>query len=164
MTLRAGRIVSLNRSSGGVPKLEVDEAVISTDGMTGDTQHDRRHHGGADRAVSLYSLDLIEQLQLEGHPIAPGTAGENVTVAGIEWREVMPGRHMSIGAVEIEVTSFASPCTTIRGSFLEEEFTRISHKVHPGWSRVYARVVTPGVVRVGDAVLLMNPSFTTLAS
>lgn len=149
-----GRIVSLNRSAGGVPKLQVDEARITMDGMSGDRQEDVRHHGGADRAVSLYSLDLIEQLQREGHPIAPGTAGENVTVRGIDWREVVPGQRLSLGEAEIEVTSYASPCTTIKNSFLDEEFTRISHKVHPGWSRVYARVLREGTVKRDDEVRL----------
>ena len=151
-----GRIVSLNRSAGGVPKLQVDEARITTDGMSGDRQEDAHHHGGVDRAVSLYSLDLIEHLQLEGHPIAPGTAGENVTVRGIDWREVVPGQRLSLGEAEIEVTSYASPCTTIKGSFLDGEFSRISHKVHPGWSRVYARVVREGTIRRHDEVRLLT--------
>jgi MOSC domain-containing protein YiiM len=153
-----GRIVSLNRSSGGVPKRQVDEAHITLDGVAGDRQSDLRHHGGRDRAVSLYSLDLIEQLQFEGHPIAPGTAGENVTVAGIDWRYVCPGRRLSLGPAELEVTGFAAPCTTIRSSFLDEEFTRISEKVNPGWSRVYARVLREGQVRCGDEVRLLDPT------
>lgn len=149
-----GRIVSLNRSTGGVPKLQVDEARVTFDGVEGDRQHDRRHHGGVDRALSLYSLDLIEQLQFEGHPIAPGTAGENVTIRGIEWRVVVPGQRLSFGEAQVEVTSYASPCTTIKGSFLEEEFTRISQKLYPGWSRVYARVIREGLVHRDDEVRL----------
>lgn len=149
-------IVSLNRSSGGVPKLRVDEALITVDGVIGDRQSDRRHHGGPDRAVSVYSLDLIEQLQLEGHPIAPGTAGENVTVTGVDWRAMQPGQRFSLGDAELEVTGFAAPCTTIRASFLDEEFTRISEKVNPGWSRVYARVLREGKVRPGDEMRLLD--------
>jgi len=150
------RIVSLNRSSGGVPKRQVDEALITIDGVIGDQQSDRRHHGGPDRAVSLYSLDLIGQLQLEGHPIAPGTAGENVTVAGVDWRAMRPGQRFALGDTELEVTGFAAPCTTIRASFLDEDFTRISEKVNPGWSRVYARVLREGTVRRGDEVRLLD--------
>jgi MOSC domain-containing protein YiiM len=150
------RIVSLNRSSGGVPKRQVDEARITIDGVIGDQQSDRQHHGGPDRAVSLYSLDLIEQLQLEGHPIAPGTAGENVTVAGVDWRAMRPGQRFALGDTELEVTGFAAPCTTIRASFLDEDFTRLSEKVNPGWSRVYARVLREGTVRRGDEVRLLD--------
>jgi MOSC domain-containing protein YiiM len=149
-----GRIVSLNRSSGGVPKLPVDAALVTERGMEGDQQRDLRHHGGPDRALSLYSLDLIEQLQLEGHPIAPGTTGENVTIRGIDWRVVRPGCRLSLGPVEIEVTGFATPCKNIRESFLGDEIARISEKLHPGWSRVYARVTAAGILRRGEDVAL----------
>jgi MOSC domain-containing protein YiiM len=150
-----GRIVSINRSHGGVPKLQVDEAVVTVDGMQGDHQQDQRHHGGPDRAVSIYSAELIEHLQSEGHPIAPGTVGENVTVRGVDWRDVVPGTRLRLGDVELEVTAFASPCNTIRRSFLDEDFTRISPKLYPGWSRVYARVIRGGMIRRGDEVQLV---------
>jgi MOSC domain-containing protein YiiM len=78
--------------------------------------------------------------------------GENVTVGGLEWGVVQPGATLILGDVEIEITSFASPCKTIRKSFVDEDFTRISPKLHPGWSRVYARVVREGVLRAGDPV------------
>lgn len=147
-----GRVVQLNRSGGGVPKLPVDEAHVGVGGMLGDKQRDRRFHGGPTRALCLYSADLIEELVTEGHPIAPGTVGENVTIAGIAWPEMRPGVRLRIGGVDVELTSFAAPCKTIRKSFIGEDFTRISQKLHPGWSRVYARVLSEGLVRVGDTV------------
>jgi MOSC domain-containing protein YiiM len=147
-----GRIASLNRSPGGVPKLPVDEVIVTTDGIMGDRQRDRRHHGGPDRALSLYSLDLIEQLQLEGHPIGPGTAGENVTIRGVDWRAMVPGCRLSLGDVDVEITGYAHPCRTIHGSFLDEDITRISEKLHPGWSRVYARVTRAGALHRDDEV------------
>jgi MOSC domain-containing protein YiiM len=146
------RIVSLNRSNGGVPKARVEQARATRGGMEGDRQDDSVHHGGPDRALSLYSLELIDQLRLEGHPIEPGAAGENVTISGVDWSRLKPGIRMWLGDVEIEITSFASPCTTIREAFLDHEFTRISEKVNPGWSRVYARVLREGLLRVDDVV------------
>ena len=152
-----GRIVSLNRSNGGVPKLPVAEARVSAAGMEGDRQRQRRFHGGPRRALSLYALELIEVLQLEGHHAVPGALGENVTVRGVDWRTMLPSARLRLGDVEIELTSFAAPCKTIRHVFLDEEITRISQKVHPGWSRVYARVLGVGVLRVGDLVTLADP-------
>src|SRR4051794_5597918 len=117
------RVFSLNRSNGGVPKIEIDEARVTANGMEGDRQRDRRYHGGPSRALSLYSLELIEHLQSKGHSIGPGTTGENVTLAGVDWREMMPGRRLVVGDVEIELTSFAAPCKSIRKSFIDEDFT-----------------------------------------
>jgi len=54
--------------------------------------------------------------------------------------------------VHIELTAYAVPCTTIRYAFVDEIFTRISQKVNPGWSRLYARVLRAGLLRVGDVV------------
>jgi MOSC domain-containing protein YiiM len=148
----AGRIVSLNLSNGGVPKLPIAEARATRDGLEGDRQRDRRFHGGSDRALSLYSAERIDALRFEGHPIEPGWVGENVTVAGLEWEAIRPGAQLRLGEVEIEVTAFASPCKTIRHAFLDEDFTRIAEKRYPGWSRVYSRVLREGTLRVGDAV------------
>jgi MOSC domain-containing protein YiiM len=147
-----GRIASLNRSSGGVPKLSADQAWASRTGMEGDKQRDLRYHGGPERALSLYSLELIDQLRLEGHPIVPGAAGENVTISGLDWSRVVPGAELRLGDVSVAVTSFAVPCKTIRRAFLDEDFTRISQKLYPGWSRAYARVLNEGLLSVGAPV------------
>jgi MOSC domain-containing protein YiiM len=151
-------IVQLGRSRGGVPKLAVDAAVITANGLEGDRQRDRRFHGGPNRALCLYSDDLIEQLAREGHPIARGSAGENVTIRGLDWPTVRPRARLAIGAVEVEITGYAAPCRTIRRSFVGEDFTRISEKLHAGWSRVYCRVLRGGIVRVDDAVTLLMPA------
>lgn len=150
-----GRVESINTSRGGVPKTAILEARVTTEGIVGDVQRDLRYHGGPERAVSLYSLDLITELQREGHPIAPGTAGENLTLAGIDWSLVVPGREMHVGDVHLVVTRYASPCENIRHSFKDEDFTRLSQKLHPGWSRVYTRVMTAGTIRPKDPVVLL---------
>src|SRR4051812_49753342 len=81
----AGRLESVNASHGGVPKTGVFEALITEEGLDGDRQATVPPHGGPDRAIVLFSLDVIRALQREGHPIAAGTAGENFTISGVEW-------------------------------------------------------------------------------
>ena len=95
-------------------------------------------------------------MQAEGHPISPGSVGENVTVTGLEWTLVVPGACLRLGHVSIEIVSYTTPCRTIAGSFLDGRFARILQRDHPGWSRVYARVLREGTVRVGDAVELLR--------
>jgi MOSC domain-containing protein YiiM len=152
----AGRIESINVSRGGVPKTPVFEALVTVCGLDGDRQRDPRFHGGPERAVVLFSLDVIRALQREGHPINVGTAGENLTVSVIDWAAIAPGVEVEIGDARLVITKYASPCEKIRGSFLEDDFTRISQKLHPGWSRLCARVVTEGIVRIGDHVKLIE--------
>jgi len=150
---RIGVLASINRSGGGVPKRRVDDAKVSRLGLLGDAQEDKKNHGGPERAVCVYSLEKIHALQQEGHPIDIGTAGENVTLEGIDWGLVVPGTRIKLGdEVVLEVASFTSPCKTIKDSFIEGEFVRISQKLHPGWSRVYARVLAEGEIHFGDHV------------
>lgn len=154
MPREQGVVVSVNVSSGGVPKLPVPSARVSEAGLAGDGQRQREFHGGSDRALCLYSMDRIEALQREEHPIAPGTAGENLTIRGLDWDLVKPGVALRVGGTTVEITGYASPCATIRPSFADGNSNRISEKKHPGWSRVYARVVGEGEIRVGDGVII----------
>jgi MOSC domain-containing protein YiiM len=148
-------IVQISRSGGGVPKLAVDEAVVTRNGLASDRQRNRRFHGGPERALCLYSDELIERLAVEGHPITRGSTGENITIRGLDWNAIVPGVRLAIGDVEVEITSYTTPCKNIRGSFLDEDFSRIAQKLHRGWSRVYCRILSEGVVRTGDAVTLL---------
>jgi MOSC domain-containing protein YiiM len=150
-----GRVVQVNVSPGGVPKRPVAGAAVSTLGLEGDAHRDREHHGGPERAVCLYALEAIDALRAEGHPIAPGSIGENLTVEGLSWEDVVPGAVLEIGQdLVLEVTRYTSPCLNIARAFQGGHFARVSQKRHPGWSRVYARVCTPGYVRSGDPVRL----------
>jgi MOSC domain-containing protein YiiM len=161
VTDQRGRVESINTSRGGVPKTSVFEALITEHGVDDDRQRDPRFHGGPDRAVVLFSLEVIRALQQEGHPIAPGSTGENLTIAGVDWTTVVPGAELAIGGVRLLITKYASPCEKIASSFLNEDITRLSQKRHPGWSRVCARVLEGGIVRIGDAVCV-GPADTGL--
>jgi MOSC domain-containing protein YiiM len=154
----SGLLSSINASDGGVPKTPRPWARVGINGLDGDRQEDLRHHGGPDRAVCLYSLDLIEALQGEGHSINPGSIGENLTLAGIDWIHMRPDARVEIGEVLLEITKATSPCTKIAASFSNGEFVRVSQKVHPGWSRFYARVLREGIVNAGDRVVLRSPA------
>lgn len=155
----SGRIFQLSRSSGGVPKLPIREVLIDRLGLEGDKHKHTRFHGGPDRAVCLWAVELIQALQAEGHPIYPGSTGENVTVSGLPWSTIDAGTHIELGdTVLLEVTRHTEPCKQITASFADGGFRRIDQRVHPGWSRVYARVLREGVVRVGQPVRVMAPT------
>lgn len=151
-----GRVHSLNVSRGGVPKLPVPAAEISAGGLAGDAQRDLTLHGGPDRAVCLWSLDIITALQDEGHPVTIGSTGENLTLSGLRWAELVPGVRLRVGEqVLLEITDYAMPCRTIWKSFRLRRYGRISQKKHPGQSRLYARVLQAGHVAVGDAAVIV---------
>ena len=146
-----GRIAQINISSGGVPKLAIATAQVTTAGLSGDQQRNLKFHGGPDRALCLWSLEVIETLQQEGHLIGPGSAGENLTLAGLDWAALRPGSQLQLGEqVRVEITDYAPPCRTIMRWFSDRRYSRISHTHHPGSSRLYARVLQPGQLITGD--------------
>jgi MOSC domain-containing protein YiiM len=154
-----GRVFQLNVSNGGVPKLTVREAVLTPNGLEGDRQRDLRYHGGPNRALCLFALERVLELQAEGHPIFPGSAGENLTVVGLDWSGLAPGARLALGEeAVVEITSYTAPCKNIAASFKGGDFKRISQKVHPGHSRLYARVLRPGRLAVGQPVTLLGQS------
>ena len=149
-------IHQLNCSDGGVPKRAVTEAELTPNGLVGDRQAHPLIHGGPERALCLYALEVIEALQAEGHPIYPGSVGENVTVAGLDWTQLAPGARLALGAeVVVEITKPANPCDSLVASFTDGKFKRISQKLHPGQSRLYARVIKPGRLAQGQTVRVL---------
>lgn len=151
-----GRIVQISMSSGGVPKRPVASARVTARGLEGDAQRDRAHHGGPERALCLFSLERIRALRAEGHPITPGSVGENLTIEGIDWAAVTPGTCLRLGGEVIaQVTDYTAPCLTIAASFHHRDYSRVSQKRHPGDSRVYARVLRTGFLTTGDPVHLL---------
>ena len=65
---------------------------------------------------------------------------------------MVPGAALEVGDVRIELTTYAAPCNNLLPYFVSGKFVRVAQKVHPGWSRLYARVLHEGTVQVGDAV------------
>jgi MOSC domain-containing protein YiiM len=153
-----GRILQLSVSAGGVPKRAVAEARVTRLGLEGDAHRDLEHHGGPERAVCLFPQEAIQALRAEGHAIVPGAIGENVTTEGLDWSLVRPDVYLMLGDVVLQVTRYTSPCVSIAPVFVGRDYSRVSQKRHPGFSRVYARVVVEGVLRAGDPVRVASES------
>jgi MOSC domain-containing protein YiiM len=149
-----GTLASINSSSGGVPKQQVESGVIDADaGLVGDRQGAPRHHGRPWQAISLWSAEVIDALVAEGHPIAPGRAGENLTLSGLPWADVRPGHRLAVGTeVQLLVTAYAIPCSKNSQWFSDGNEERMAQDAHPGESRLYAAVLVGGPVAVGDPV------------
>lgn len=146
------RVFQINVSNGGVPKRAVVEAFVGREGLAGDAVNHPKVHGGPERAVCLFPVELIQQLQDEGHPIFPGAVGENLTVAGLDWSGLEPDTVLNVGEAQIQLTTRVEPCNTIANSFKDGQFKRIQPKRVPGETRWYARVLREGTVRAGDAI------------
>jgi MOSC domain-containing protein YiiM len=149
-----GRLDQINTSGGGVPKQPVPEGRIDLDGLAGDHQADGKHHGRPFQALCLWSSEVIAGLAADGHPITAGAAGENLTLAGLDWDSVRPGQLLRVGEVLAEVSFPATPCAKQTRWFTDGDFGRLDHGRNPGLTRWYAWVREPGTVRPGDPVVM----------
>ena len=66
------------------------------------------------RQVHLVHGELLEQLRLRGHPVQPGTIGENITTAGLDLLALSQGTRLRIGAdAVVIVTGLRNPCSQL---------------------------------------------------
>ena len=137
-----------------MPKLPVDEVEVDLRGVVGDVQMTKKHHGRPWQALCLWSKEKVDLLAAEGHPITYGAAGENVSITGIDWADVRPGVRLQIGEVLAECSLYSLPCAKNRRWFADRDSMRMHHETEPGISRMYASVLVPGTVRLGDPVVL----------
>ena len=153
---QTGTLLQLNASQGGVPKKAINAAYVGWKGVEGDRQATRKHHGRPFQALSLWSAEVMEALRSEGHHIFPGSAGENITVSGLNWSDVRPGTRVRIGEVLCDISSYAVPCKQLADLFVDRDFNRIHHdrdREHATAScRVYATVIERGNIAAGDTI------------
>jgi MOSC domain-containing protein YiiM/GNAT superfamily N-acetyltransferase len=154
-----GRVLQVNVSAGGVPKLPVERAWVGELGLHGDRHRHDTVHGGPHRAVALLGIEAIERVQADGHPIEPGSVGENLTTTGIELAALAPGTRLAVGdRLLLEISAPANPCDVVAGSFRNGKSGRISILTHPSDSRMYARTLVEGEVRPGDSIRVLPPA------
>ncbi len=137
----------------GIFKAPSDGPVrIGKLGLAGDFIADARHHGGPDQAVYVYgSIDYDWWAHELGEAMAPGTFGDNLTVAGLESAGCAVGDRLAIGdTVVVEVSAPRIPCATLARRMGDPQFVkRFRDAERPG---LYCRVIVEGNVRIGDPV------------
>jgi len=126
-------------------------------GLAGDTQCDTRSHGGLDQAVYAYAdEDAAWWAEHLGRDIPPGLFGENLRTSGLDVTGAEIGERWRIGdgpaPLVVEVTMPRIPCQTFAHRMGEPHWVkRFTDHGAPG---AYLRVITPGTVGAGDAVVV----------
>lgn len=157
-----GKVVQINVSLGGLPKLPVPEGRLTRLGIEGDQCAHPGIHGGVEKAILLLCAETIDELIAQGYPLSYGAMGENLTVSGLNPRELRPGQRYRAGTALIELAAVRSPCSSldVYGPGLRHEIydkaVRAGDPSSPRWGRsgFYAAVVEPGIVRVHDIISL----------
>jgi len=108
-----GLIVQINISPGGIPKRPIAEVEVTPQGIRGDSWAHPQIHGGPNQALLLITSEGIEELIAQGYPLHAGALGENLTLSGLNRREMRIGQRYRVGETLLELTKVRTPCATL---------------------------------------------------
>lgn len=117
-------------------------SVEATPTGFGGDYHSRRM---AQRQILLISGHVLNELDVE-----PGVIDENVVVDDLDVMSLTEGQQLRLGEALVAVTIPCEPC---------DHTNRIRHGLKEalkGRRGMFVKVVAPGVVRVGDSVVLID--------
>lgn len=136
-----GKVIALCTSPArGTQKHQVPAARFTVEwGIEGDA-----HGGNWHRQVSLLSADKIAAFNARGANVQPGAFGENLVVEGFDFRALPVGTLLRCGDVLLEMTQIGKECHSHC-----EIYKRMGECIMPTQG-VFARVLEPGEIRVGD--------------
>jgi MOSC domain-containing protein YiiM len=138
--------------------------ALTKDGFEGDGVGDRKHHGGSDKAVCLYSLDHYPHwAAVLGIALPEAAFGENLSVTSMQEGDVCIGDRYRIGTTVLEVSQPRQPCRTLAARYGRADLVKLV--VDSGRTGFYCRVLTEGSVQAGDVVVLeaRDPRGVTVA-
>jgi MOSC domain-containing protein YiiM len=159
LVVRAGKVVERDSPRGtwlsAVYKQPIKGAAyVGQEGVVGDEQADRIHHGGPDKAILAYCLAHYELWTQEIGPIQSGSFGENLQVEGQSEDEVCIGDTYELGAALLQVSQPRQPCwkpATLLG--IPDLTRQMAQKNRTGW---YFRVLRQGFVEAPAELKLID--------
>lgn len=167
LSVHTGKVAPLGPDGepSGFVKTRRDGAVeVRELGLEGDEQADLSVHGGPDKAVYAYAAAHYPGWAAD-HPkhaalFGPGVMGENLAVTGMAETDICVGDIHRIGSALLQACQPRQPCFKLALRFGDPLMVKVMVKnERSGW---YYRVVQPGRITAGDAVMLEerpNPGF-----
>lgn len=144
------RIVSINISKGGIPKLPVPSIKLTVSGLEGDGHHHVKHNSPL-QAVCLQDLEKLNELNQAGYAIDPGCAGENLTVEDLHVNTLPLGTVLRFsGGVVLEISKIRKPCYVMDAINPQLKIDAA------GRHGMYAKVISEGVFNVGETIQVIK--------
>ncbi|WP_157940003.1 MOSC domain-containing protein [Campylobacter blaseri] len=136
--------------------LEVDKF-----GFLNDTQSEKEHHGGIDKAVCIYSQKYYSFFKEKYDFNLPECAfGENFTILDLDDSEICLGDQFKCGEVVFEVSQPRRPCWKISSILNIPNLTAIVAKESK--TGFYFRVIKPGKLKARDDLILISRKYPKL--
>jgi MOSC domain-containing protein YiiM len=134
--------IYLGSRKGEAKSLVESAELIAGHGLKGDSHAGR----DPDRQVSLFSIEVLRQMESEGFQVSAEDLSTNFLTEDISLDSLKPGERLRVGETVIEIVEARRPCRNI---------TKIDNRLP---KRLYGRcgllglIVKGGVVRTGDDI------------
>lgn len=139
----------------GIFKYPVDKPIfLGQEDVKNDHVVDRKHHGGIDKAVYIYSKSNYKHFQ-DLYPNVDfhnGIFGENITIAQLSEENVSIGDIFKIGEALIQISQPRFPCFKLGIVFNDQKI--IKQFLNAPYCGFYFRVLKKGFVRKNDEMIL----------
>jgi MOSC domain-containing protein YiiM len=135
-------------------KLPVQSPIyLASMQLDGDEQADLVHHGGADKAVCVYSQEHYAFWQKElNRPMPISAFGENLTVVGMLESEVCIGDIYRIDEALVQISQPRQPCHKLAKRYDLVKLPMLVQQT--GYTGFYFRVLQEGWIGVNPQVKL----------
>lgn len=140
----------------GIYKKAVSGSIfLGQTGLKGDGVGNTKYHGGADKALCIYSFDHYPYWsKWLGVELAPSAFGENLTVHDMIEENVCVGDIFSLGSTIIQVSQPRQPCATLGLRYGAMEL--VKEFINTGYTGFYCRVIQTGFISQGESLELQK--------
>lgn len=168
------RVLSVNvaraelRPIGGRPvataigkKPVAGPVAVLPGGLEGDEQADLSVHGGLSKAIYAYpaahyafwrTVRAQARVARWDDPLSPGSLGENLTLEGLDERELWIGDRLLLPGCVLAISEPRLPCFKFAAAMGFPQAVKLM--TQSGYCGAYLAVIEPGSVSAGDEVRL----------
>ncbi|WP_295984006.1 MOSC domain-containing protein [uncultured Algibacter sp.] len=148
----------------GIYKKPINKPIyLGKEDVKGDEVSDRKHHGGEFKACYLFSKNQYEYWK-NLYPNLNwelGMFGENLTVSGLNEKDIHIGDIYEISSALVQVTQPREPCFKFGVKFGTQEV--LKQFIEHGYPGTYVRVLEAGFVKTGDTFKLVEKAKNSIS-
>jgi MOSC domain-containing protein YiiM len=138
--------IALSKKKGTIKKCVDQAELIENHGIKEDA-----HAGDWHRQLSFLSAESIAEVSTQAFKLNFGDFAENIATTGIDWKSQPVGQRVNLGQdARVEITQIGKECHKKCAIYY-----RTGDCIMPK-EGVFAKVLTGGIIKVGDDIVLTD--------
>lgn len=127
--------------------------TVGVEGLEGDEQTNRKHHGGPDKAVCcFFATHYSGWLRDLCYDLPFGAFGENLTIDGLTEADLCIGDKLTVGDTVLQISQPRMPCNSVARRWNAPELPIQMER--SGFTGFYCRVLQTGDISPGEPLVV----------